>query len=88
MSKTMTWAQATTARPWRATLLYRVAAALRAASDLADRRAQALAQAREAAATFAGTVEFHAVHGEAGAPEGALYVDGVLVGVTEGVTRL
>ena len=84
MSKTMTWAQATTARPWRATLLYRVAAALRAASDLADRRAQA----REAAATFAGTVEFHAVHGEAGAPEGALYVDGVLVGVTEGVTRL
>jgi|GEM_PF-6071684 hypothetical protein len=84
MSKTMTWAQATTARPWRATLLYRVAAALRAASDLADRRAQA----REAAATFAGTVEFHAVHGEAGAPEGALYVDGVLVGVIESVTRL
>ncbi len=29
--------------------------------------------------------EFHA---EAGAPEGALYVDGIRIGVLEGVTRL
>jgi hypothetical protein len=28
------------------------------------------------------------MHGGAGAPEGALYVNGVLVGVISGVTRL
>jgi hypothetical protein len=33
-------------------------------------------------------VEFHAMYREAGAPEGALYVDGELVGYVRGVTRL
>ncbi|AMO22841.1 hypothetical protein GCM10027034_33220 [Ramlibacter solisilvae] len=87
MSKTLTWAEANTARPLSATLLYLVAAALRAASELASRRAQALSEVRDEAA-MATTVEFHALHREAGAPEGALYVDGVLVGVIEGVKRL
>jgi len=33
-------------------------------------------------------VEFHAVYRESGAPEGAVYVDGKLVGFIPGVTRL
>ena len=43
------------------------------------------ARARKQRATREPLYEFHA---EAGAPEGALYVDGVLVGMVEGVTRL
>jgi hypothetical protein len=63
------------------------AGVLRAASRLLDGLAArldwvpdaALAPAREP------VLEFHA---DAGAPEGALYVDGVLVGHLAGVTRL
>jgi hypothetical protein len=62
------------------------AAALRAAGAALDRLAARLAahQAHRAA-PVEHVVEFHA---EAGAPEGALYVDGHLVGKLEGVTRL
>ncbi len=59
------------------------AALLRHASAALDRVVAARAAPRRHAA--APTVEFHA---EAGAPEGALYVDGVLVGRVVGVTRL
>jgi hypothetical protein len=41
--------------------------------------------ADEPALTASGFVEFHA---EAGAPEGALFVDGVRIGTLPGVTRL
>lgn len=60
----------------------RAAAALRLAARVLMRWAERLA-VRPAAAS-AGELEFHA---EAGAPEGALYVDGVLVARLPGVDR-
>ena len=68
----------------------RICDSLRAAGAALDRLAARLA-AHEGAlqAKHAGPLgsvyEFHA---EAGAPEGALYVDGLLVGRLEGVLRL
>jgi len=88
MTKTMTWAAGDAARPLSATALYLVAAVLRTASDALARSAERRAAADAAAVATTGTVEFHALHRDAGAPEGALYVDGVLVGVLTGVTRL
>lgn len=61
------------------------AAALRAASRALGRLARQLAAARRAAPAGEPVYEFYA---EAGAPEGALYVDGQLVGHVPGVTRL
>ena len=59
---------------------------LRAVSALLDRTAHRLAaEPRSEAPWICPVVEFHA---EAGAPEGALYVNGRLVGHIEGVTRL
>jgi hypothetical protein len=55
-----------------------------AASGLLARLAAALAS-KPARAVTDPRVEFHA---EAGAPEGALYVDGQLVGWLPGVSRL
>jgi|LakMenEpi03Aug12_release.lakeMendotaPanAssembly.Ray.scaffolds.fasta_scaffold1446424_1 hypothetical protein len=60
------------------------AALLRAAGATLDRLAQRLALV-EARPVREPVLEFHA---EAGAPEGALYVDGHLVGRLEGVQRL
>jgi hypothetical protein len=57
---------------------------LRAASRALDRQAAALAAPRVAALPDLDR-EFHA---EAGAPEGALYVNGQLVGLLPGVRRL
>jgi len=61
-----------------------VAATLRAGSRALDRLAVRLAHV-EARAPAAPVLEFYA---EAGAPEGALYVDGRLVGILPGVNRL
>jgi hypothetical protein len=92
----MPWG-AETAPPLSATFLNLVAAVLRRASELLEARAMRLAEAaeREAAAAAAELleasvqmVEFHPVYRDAGAPEGALYVDGKLVGTISGVTRL
>ena len=85
MTKTMPWAAGSAAPPLSATLLHFVAYVLRAAGDAASRLAVRVA---EAPATPAGVVEFHALHREAGAPEGALYIDGKLVGTIKGVHRL
>ena len=60
------------------------AAVLRAASRSLDTLAERLALVEAPAATER-VLEFH---GDAGAPEGALYVDGQLVGHVMGVTRL
>ncbi len=60
------------------------AAMLRAASRGLDRLALRVARV-EAAPEVEPSFEFHA---EAGAPEGALYVNGRLLGYLEGVTRL
>ena len=59
---------------------------LRALGALLDRAAHRLAAERRPDPSWIyPMVEFHA---EAGAPEGALYVNGRLVGHIEGVTRL
>jgi hypothetical protein len=88
MSKTLSWAPADAARPYSATLLYLAAAALRAASELLTRLAVRLAAERALRAPAPEIVEFHAFHREGGAPEGALYVNGELVALLPGVTRL
>ncbi len=65
-----------------------LAAVLRTTSLLLTRLARQLTAAerlREPVATRAPVLEFYA---EAGAPEGALYVDGKLLGYLPGVTRL
>ena len=87
MTESMSWAAAEGTRPLTATLLHAMAAVLMTASEMVARLAerQAVTHARR---TPLGLVEFHAIHRDAGAPEGALYVDGHLVGVLEGVTRL
>ena len=61
-----------------------LAAALRAGSRALDRLALRLAHV-EPPRRIEPVLEFHA---EAGAPEGALYVDGRLVGLVVGVRRL
>ena len=88
MTKTLSWADSDTARPLSATLLHFVADGLHAASKLLTRLAERQSAARAARALPLGTVEFHAVYGDSGAPEGALYVDGRLIGTILGVTRL
>jgi len=90
MSRTLTFAAALAARPLSATVLHMVAAALRGAGDFVHRAAVRVGTAEDALATTPPieTVEFHSLHGEAGAPEGALYVNGVLVAILPGVRRL
>ena len=87
-SKTVSWAAAHAAGPPSAALLHLLAAVLRAASDAVDRLAARVGAAESAVAPAARVVEFHPIYRDAGAPEGALYVDGKLVGVITGVTRL
>ena len=64
---------------------YMAARTLRAASAALARLAQRLQASESLPVQAEPMLEFYA---EAGAPEGALYVDGQLVGVLEGVTRL
>ncbi|HVZ45268.1 MAG TPA: hypothetical protein VHA82_15770 [Ramlibacter sp.] len=87
MTRTLPWAAGETARPLSATLLYLAAAVLQTASGVLARVAAKLAQA-ERAEPAPHVVEFHPIYRDSGAPEGALYVDGKLVGIVEGVTRL
>jgi hypothetical protein len=88
MTKTLSWASAHSPRPLSATLLYFAAATLVAASDVLTRLALRLSAAKDAVQVPVQTVEFHALYRESGAPEGALYINGKLVGYIEGVTRL
>ena len=85
MSKSMTMiTYPIAAQPRLAPLAAR---ALGAASRLLGRLAARLsaAAAHAPAPTMAPVLEFYA---DAGAPEGALYLDGELVGTLHGVTRL
>jgi hypothetical protein len=93
----MPWGPSESAPPITATLLNILAAVLRKASELLESRAARVAQAAQAEAIAAAeellaasleSVEFHGFHREAGAPEGALYVNGELVGFVSGVSRL
>ena len=97
MTRTMPWGPNESAPPLTATLLNIAAALLRKASELLEHRAVRLAQGAHAEAAAAAeellaasseTVEFHCLHRDAGAPEGALYVNGELVGFVSGVSRL
>jgi hypothetical protein len=87
MTRTMPWGPAEAAPPFTATLLHLFAAVLRSASDMLARHAVRVSE-RALSAQQVHTVEFHALHRDAGAPEGALYINGEFVGVIEGVSRL
>ncbi|MDB5873733.1 MAG: hypothetical protein JWQ07_3175 [Ramlibacter sp.] len=87
MTKTLSWAASDAARPVSATLLYLLAATLQTASNVLTRLAARLSVA-EAVPAAPCVVEFHAIYRDSGAPEGALYIDGKLVGTIAGVTRL
>lgn len=81
-TKDLPWSDAPPAnRPVRAV----VAALLRAMGAALDRLAVRLLQVQARLPVPEPVLEFHA---EAGAPEGALYVNGQLVGHLPGVTRL
>jgi hypothetical protein len=88
MSKTMSWAVHERARPLIVTLLYLVAGGLYAASEKMTRIAARLHALQEVRHVSGGTLEFHAFHRDGAAPEGALYVNGELVGFIDGVARL
>ena len=87
MIKNLYWSYAPVAPEmgYRARML--MAAVLRAASMALTRIARRLAAApaRRPRAVDECELEFYA---EAGAPEGALYADGVLIGYVSGVKRL
>lgn len=96
MTRTMPWG-ASDSTPLSATALNLLAGALRTASVLLEGRATRLAEAAHAEAqaaadellrTSVDTVEFHPLFRDAGAPEGALYINGQLVGTISGVDRL
>jgi hypothetical protein len=87
MNKSLSWSAESAARPLSATLLHLAAHALRAASELLTRLAVRAAD-RAAPLPLPHVVEFHACHREGAAPEGALYVNGELVGYLPDVKRL
>ncbi len=72
-------------RPAREAALRLTAVGLRSASAALARLSRRLAQPAGRVARPAPQLEFYA---EAGAPEGALYLDGKLVGWVSGVQRL
>ena len=94
MTKTLRWGAPDLARPFSATLLFLAAAVLRSASEGLARIATVRAERAAAQAAFlaaeeaVGDVEFHELHRDSGAPEGALYVNGKLVAILPGVKRL
>jgi hypothetical protein len=87
MSSSSPWAErASDARhPAHEALRQLAARSLRSASAALERLAGDLAAPAAARAASNPHLEFHA---EAGAPEGALYLDGRLVGWVQGVKRL
>jgi hypothetical protein len=85
MIKSLTWRPpAVSWQPGRHPRLV-AATLLRAASSILARLARQLAPRSGKTDPLAVALEFYA---EAGAPEGALYADGKLVGYVSGVTRL
>ncbi len=72
-------------RPFREAAIRLVATSLRGASAKLARLSRRLAQPAGRVARAAPQLEFYA---EAGAPEGALYLDGRFVGWVSGVQRL
>ena len=87
MTKTLSWAAGDATRPLSATLLHFAADTLQTASGMLIRLAVRLS-AEDVIRVPVQAVEFHAVYRDSGAPEGALYINGELVGKIAGVTRL
>lgn len=83
--KYVAWSPGLTSPSPRAATRRLAALALRRASAVLARMARRLAQADTPRQRLPAQLEFYA---EAGAPEGALYLDGELVGYLRGVTRL
>jgi hypothetical protein len=79
------WSPAESRHPASLSAQRLAASGLRSASALLARLARRLAPPVKPKASPAQHLEFHA---EAGAPEGALYLDGKLVGWLPGVRRL
>lgn len=79
------WSDAAERRPASDPARRAAAAALRRASAMLARLARRLAPAATPRSHAGARLEFYA---EAGAPEGALYLDGQLVGWLPGVNRL
>ena len=88
MMKTLPWATPAPEHPARRAARLFTAALLRAASVALDRLAHRVAVAPHRPAPTLSSLAALEFHAEAGAPEGALYVDGELVARLPGVTRL
>jgi hypothetical protein len=90
MTKTLIWTPAPAVpRPWRGSLRRATAAVLRSASGVLARTARRLrAQHAPERPLNLPDIEFAPFHSDAGAPEGALYVDGELVAIVPGLKRL
>lgn len=85
MIKSLPWSYHPAEHPFEHRLRHAVAAVLRGASRMLGRMALRVATPKKARHADIGHLEFYA---EAGAPEGAVYADGILVGYLSGVTRL
>jgi hypothetical protein len=84
--KPLPWRASAASPPWTYPARHAAAATLRAASAVLARLAQRVAVPKAPVAEpLPSTIEFYAA---AGAPEGALYLDGELVGWIPGVKRL
>ncbi len=88
-SSPLAWRPAETRHPVHEALRQFAARSLHSASAAMARLAGHLAAPAVAPAVTASATEPHLeFHADAGAPEGALYLDGRLVGWVQGVTRL
>jgi hypothetical protein len=85
MTKTVTWTLEPQSRPWGERMRARLARGLRRVGAQLARLARRWGRSPSAPRPREPVFEFYA---EAGAPEGALFVDGQRVGVLDGVTRL
>ncbi len=85
MIKSLPWRDHPAEHALEHRLRHALAAVLRGASRLLSRLARRIAASQKVRPADIGHLEFYA---EAGAPEGAIYADGLLVGYITGVKRL
>ena len=85
MIKSLPWSYHPAEHAVEHRLRHAAAAVLRGASRVLGRMARRVATPTKVRHADVGHLEFYA---EAGAPEGAIYADGILVGYLSGVNRL
>jgi hypothetical protein len=85
MIKSLPWSYHPAEHAAEHRLRHAVAGVLRGTSRMLSRLARRIAASKKARGADIGHLEFYA---EAGAPEGAIYADGLLVGYVTGVKRL